>query len=204
MKILSTKSPKRHFAIVTVLYLIAMSVLVISDVNSGLNDGLFLNVAAAGKHSGTYIKKPLADGSYFVSGIEGTLYWKPRTFIESLLLSSVNNNTFDLLDVLTLTAIAGAILYMFRGSNNSVLFTKSLARGFSVLVLVIALSGMFADMARMEIARRYIPYITQGQFASHLTFKFPSFSYLIYPLLIFLIQIPKKGLELQQQQELTI
>jgi len=198
------KNFKKRFTIVTSIYLIFMSVFIISDANNGLNYGLTLKVAGIGGHLGKYADKQIGNGNHFISGMEGDLHWKPQTFIESLLLIATNSKTFDFLDIIALTAVFVAILYMFKGSDDSVLFTKNLSKGFKLLIMVIALSGMCADMARMEISRNYIPYITQGQFTTFSTFKFPSFSYLIYPMLLFLTLIPQKGLELQQQQELTI
>ncbi|WP_448699973.1 hypothetical protein ACFGVR_22710 [Mucilaginibacter sp. AW1-3] len=205
MKTAISKSLKKRFIISTVPYLIIMIGLVVFDAGYGLSNGLILKATAIGKHLGNqYTDVKTVNSGHFISGIEGELFWKPQTFGESLLLSTVNNKDIDFLDIIALILVAVMILYMFNSSSYSALFTKKLTKRFSFFVVTIAVLGMLADVARVEIARHYLPYITQGQFTGYDNFKVFSFTYLIYPLLMFLTLIPKKGLELQEQQDLTI
>jgi len=205
MKTEICKNLKKRFIISAVPYLVIMSAVVVFEACNGLSEGLILKAAAIGKHLGNkYTDVKTVNGGHFISGMEGDLYWKPQTFGESLLLSTVNNEDIDFLDIIALILVGAMIFYMFNSSSDSALFTKKLTIRFGFFVMVIAVSGMIADVARVEIARHYIPYITQGQFTSFGTFKVFSFTYLIYPMLMFLTLIPKKGLELQQQQDLTI
>ncbi len=205
MKTPISKSPKKRFIISTVPYLIIMAAIVVFEACYGLNDGLILKSVAIGKHLGNqYTDIKTVNGGHFISGIEGQLFWQPRSFGESLLLSTVNNKDIDFLDIIALVLVAAMILYMFSSSSDTALFTKKLTKNFGFFVVAIAILGMLTDVARVEIARYYLPYVTQGQFTSHPTIKVFSFIYLIYPMLMFLTLIPKKGLELQEQQELTI
>jgi hypothetical protein len=170
-----------------------------------LSNGLIIKAAAIGKHLGTqYTDVKTVNAGHFISGIEGDLYWKPQNFGQSLLLSTINNQDLDFLDIIALILVGAMMFYMFNSSSDSAIFTKKLIKGFSFFVVAIAMVAMLADVARVEIGRHYLSYITQGQFTSNVTFKVFSFTYLIYPLLMFLTLIPKKGLELQEQQDLTI
>ena len=73
-----------------------------------------------------------------------------------------------------------------------------------LLIFVMAIMAMLIGMAKFELAFEYIPYITHGQFQTNIGFKVLSYNYMVYPLLLFLLRIPQKGLELQQEAELTI
>jgi len=205
MKTGIAKNLKKRFILNTVPYVVILLVVVVFEACNGLSNGLTIKAAAIGKHLGNkYTDVKTVNSGHFISGIEGDLYWKPQNFGESLLLGSINNTDLDLLDIIALVLVGGMMFYMFSSSSDSAIFNKKLTNRFGWFVIAIAVLGMFADVARVEIGRHYLPYITQGQFTSHVTFKVFSFTYLIYPLLMFLKLIPKKGLELQEQQEFTI
>jgi hypothetical protein len=200
---LSIKAHKRRFVITMVAYLLAMSALFMIRVYDGVNNGLTLKVRTHGNHLGSYKDQHLTGNNHFISGIQGDLYWRPRTLTESALLITADNKDIDFLDI-RLMIIAVIVIIMFKDSREGTVFTKNLSSGFMLLVFGMGIIGMLLDMAKAVLARTYIPYITNGQFTGNFDFKVITFYYMVYPILLFLLWLPKKGLELQKEAELTI
>lgn len=195
---------RKYFLILIGVYILVLSGLFVVRANWGFNNGLILNVTAIGKGLGSYKNQQLTGQNSFVSGVKGDLYWKPGTLIESMLLITCNNDGTDFFDITGILITACVIFFMFKKSQDSALFNKNITMGFMLLIFVMAIMAMLIGMAKFELAFEYIPYITHGQFQTNIGFKVLSYNYMVYPLLLFLLRIPQKGLELQQEAELTI
>lgn len=201
---LSIKAHKKRFAIMVAVYLVALSALFVTSVCNGVNNGLTLKVRAHGNHLVSYKDQYLSGSNHFISGIQGDLYWRPHTLTESALLITANNDAIDFLDITALLVITIIIAVMFKDSSEATLFTKRVTSGFMLLVFAVGIIGMLTDIAKAELARYYIPYITHGQFSGNFDYKVINFYYMVCPLLLFLLRLPEKGLELQKEAELTI
>lgn len=200
---LPIKKHRTVFAIGIAVYLLVISGLFMMRVYEGF-DSLTLKVRSLDKNMGVYKDQHLSGSNHFISGNQGDLYWKPNTLTESVLLTTINDQGFDFLDIIALLIIALIILRMFKNSQDEALFTKNLSSGFTLLVLAMGMMGMLLDIAKVELARHYIPYLTGGQFRGNYNYKVITFYYMVFPMLMFLLRIPKKGLELQTEAALTI
>lgn len=162
-------------------------------------------VTARARGIGDYKKYHLPGHDYFVYGTEGKLYWKPRTMLQAVVLSCINNKGVDLFDIAGLAITASIIYYMFMDSKDNAPFTKKMAVGFGKLLLVLVFTDGLCQLARSMLAINYITHITNGQFTMYMDYKVISYNYLALLLVIpFLSQIPYFGLDLQKEQELTI
>jgi hypothetical protein len=162
--------------------------------------------AFASKHRHHYQNDSVAYKSHFISGMEGELYWKPKTLTESILLNSFSgkNSTEDIIDIASYANLSIVFIFIIKGSAKSTYFDKNIITKFLVAILIISTWSVVVDMIKFSLAQRYIMYITHGQFSAYYTHAYPLKGLYIYILLSLLAVFPRKALELQQEQELTI
>jgi hypothetical protein len=203
MKIAIIETQRRRFVQMAAILLATYTGLFVYTVYDGLN-GITLNVFMRDAKISTNNTRLLGNGNSITVGGLGVLEWKPRSVTESMLLTTINNKDADILDLAGFVLMAGMIYFMFKDSRDGAVFTKAMAKGFMMVIVAIGLTGMMADLVRMELARNYIPYITNGQFSGVYNVKILSYNYMIYGLLLFLMRIPRSGLQLQKEAELTI
>jgi len=195
---------RKHFIIAMTVYILFLSGLFITSANWGLTQGMTLKVQTYDRKLVNYKHQDLPNGNYFISGMQGDLYWRPKNLSEAILLDTVINGGIDFLDVIALAVIAVIISFMFRGQDDTILLPKNVTGWFLALVFALGLLGLISDDVRFQLADEYVPYITHGQFKAIYSFKVTSFYYMVYPMLMFLARLPKKALELQKEAELTI
>ncbi len=195
---------KKFFPMMIAVYLLLLSAVLIFRAELGLKHGLILKVSAVSANLRADKTYQLSGGNNFDSGVDGDLFWKPRTLIESVLLVTTKNDSADLFDIIGAAIFAGIVYAMFSRSDDTALFNKKMLSGFGKLIFAICSFGTLVGIARLLFAFEYIPYITHGQFDTNYSFNGFSFYYSLMPFLVLLFIIPQKGLELQQQQELTI
>gem|GEM_PF-6056600 len=197
-----TQIKQRYPTIMLVLLLSVVSFIWFSY--DSLSSGITLKVVSTGqgvieRHTDLQVR------GHFVSGREGELYWKPRSLTEAMILRCiVPGYGLDLFDIVALAITMLGIVYTFMDSKDGTVFSRKMATGFKSVILVLVCAGILSNVGRHILANHYLPIITNGQFRVnydyHINFYYP----IVLGLVMSLTNIPKSGLELQKEQELTI
>lgn len=190
------------------LFIILQLGMVVLRSHNELNDGskIAINAMAIGRNLGSYKNDKLINGNYFISGMEGKLYWKPSTLTESILLNtfSQNGSAIDIIEVISFAIMSVFFIFIIKDASDSALFHKGVYNKFIILILVISMWGGVVDMIKSILAHQYITYITDGQFTATYVNTSIFRSYSLGLLLSLLIVFPQRAIELQEEQDLTI
>lgn len=151
----------------------------------------------------TYKSVKLGENS-FQTGTEGRLYWKVKNVNEAFLIALANRNAvgnfYDLLYLLILDVILFIMFFKVKENNvfsNRVLLGLQLI-GYSLLIYC------FINFFSYEMACTSIQQLTDNKFTAQFRHdNIPKYLILCY-LILFTIPFVKKGISLQQEQELTI
>ena len=194
---------KKRF-IPSMLAVLVLAVLVfVFRCNNYVSSQIVLKVATHGKLAEQKVHQ-LPGQQQFTSGSEGELRLKPKTLTEAMLLSCIKKDGFDLFDIAGILIVAVAIYYMFMDSTNNALFTSKMSTGGTIFILALVWMGPIGNFCRDMLAQHYVPYITNGEFEANYNYKPDSWYMIMMSLLLILTRIPKTGLDLQKEQELTI
>ncbi|WP_146166439.1 hypothetical protein ABZR88_15890 [Mucilaginibacter yixingensis] len=169
-----------------------------------LSSGITLKVTNVGpgimdKHA------DLKERGSFVSGRDGNLYWKPKSLTEAMILNCIKPGYgLDMFDIVGVLITMLCVIYTFMDSRGDVVFTPKMATGFKLVIFVFVWEGMLSTVGRDILAENYLPYITNGQFRVNYDYKINSYYFMVLGLMLVLARIPKSGLDLQKEQDLTI
>ena len=174
------------------------------DINNGW--GIAMDVRPLARGLGSYKDDKFADGNNFISGTDGTLYWKPRTLTESILLNtfSQRSSPVDLFELIAFLLLALLFMAVISSGAKATYFSKNLTRKFILVVFVICMWRPVLELIKEPLGKQYVMYITHCKFIPVHRYGNAANGMTLYMLLSLLIIFPQKALELQKEAELTI
>jgi hypothetical protein len=199
---LSHHSPKSLIwsNLLLVTFFLAMSIYLAND---DYREGLPLQVRSTTSKMASYKRFDISKQEYFITGINGELWWYPRSLTQALILGTVDGSGIDIFHVGLLYIFVGIFYFMTRGSERNIVFSKKVYHGFLLIVCFISISGSL-ELSKTLWVSNYVHNITNGQFKLQMSYSPSIFYYAMGSMLFFLLQFPQKAIALQQEQDLTI
>ncbi|GAB3936332.1 hypothetical protein [Mucilaginibacter myungsuensis] len=143
-------------------------------------------------------------GDQYFTGFDGELWHRPKNFGEVMLLQTYSNPGIDVLTSLQLIMVIGMTYWIFRKQTTGLVLNKSMLAGLFFLGTGLIFTNMIIDFSRSLIATHYVPYITNGHFKGIYKGSNVSTGMFMFIIMLLLLEIPKRGLELQKEADLTI
>lgn len=187
-----------------VIFIVLLLSQTLQSASYGQKNGVTLQVYTHQTALSSYKRSDLSNEDYFITGTDGELYWHPKSFTQALLLDTVDNHGgLDIFEILLLCVLAGIFYFTVRGSGTNHIFSHNLYYGFLLMIFLITISGSLKHMEYGWMGV-YVKTITKGKFVLQPLNISYSFYGALGTMLFFLMQFPKKALNMQKEQELTI
>jgi len=157
-------------------------------------------------HTKTYKEIRLKENN-FVTGIEGDVTWKPKSFYEAFILENIINKNapLALLNILYLMVLDGVLFWMVYDIEENKLFNEKIIRGFNLLTYL-AVLWMVKESLNFYLSNYYIKEITNGQFQAISSSEF--FSVLPFVFVGIFSQVLSylilKAQKIEHEQKLTV
>lgn len=198
----SIKSIQR-IPIIFLLIVVSYFVISVLACISSVGETKILNVNVLNLSSKTYQTVDIGKNS-FQTGTEGRLFWKVKSLKEAFLVGLANrNDAGNFYDILYLLILDLILFIMFFKVKEDSVFSDRIILGLKLLgcsVLVYA----FINLISYKIAGRSVELLTNRQFTTQFRQdNIPKYLFLCY-LIWFIAPLIKKGISLQQEQDLTI
>jgi len=193
----------RRIPFIFFLLILVYSFISIFECITSVGETKILDVNIATGDFKTYKSIDLGENS-FQTGTEGRLYWKVKNINEAFLVAVANRNSVgNFYDLLYLWILDIILFIMFFNVQENNVFSGRVVLGLR-LVGYSFLIYSFINLLSYEMACKSIEQLTDNKFTAQFRHdnipKYLIFCYLI----IFIIPFIKKGISLQQEQELTI
>lgn len=152
----------------------------------------------------TYQRVELGENT-FITGLEGRVYWKPKSFKEAFILKNIidTKSSFNLFDIFYLLVLNCVFFWMLYDIKQENFFNNKVLKGIRIIGILVVLYGAMGIM-RSAVSDYYLKDITRGQFES----ADSSFSLTPYLIVMFFFQaIPifiRRAKKIQQEHEYTI
>lgn len=197
----------RFFPLMILFYLLFMILLQASDIFSGQERTIIFTARPSKKFpEKTYHQVETKEFTY-VTGMEGQVYWKSKTRLESFTLNFFANQNamitaLGAVYTLILDVILFWMLYDLKPEN---IFSKKISRG-GKCIFYLSLLLLGKDVFQYYISDYFLKQLTQGRFeAAQQTISFALLPYFIgmlaFPLFMkFFLQAQKT----EQEQQLTV
>lgn len=196
------KQIRRIPYIFLVLILISASIKVVSDWKS-IGKTRLIEVTRGALKERTYRSVDLGENS-FVTGMEGTLYWKVNNIREAFLVGMADGDrVISYFDVFYLLLLDICLFVMVARVNEETIFSDQLETGLKA-ILYCVMFYPFVGMIEGYYCSKFIQELTNNQFnAQYENFSISKFQIIFY-LLLFMFPFVKRAINLQKQQNLTI
>ena len=142
--------------------------------------------------------------NYFITGMEGQLYWKVKNIREAFLVGMADRNSLiSYFDVLYFLLLDACLFFMIYRMNDETIFSEKLSIGLKAVLFCIILYP-FVTLIANHYSSKFIQELTNNQFqAQYEYFSANKYQLIIY-LLIFMYPFLQKAVNLQKEQDLTV
>ncbi len=200
-----TEKLVRRFPILMLTILLMLPLVDILASYSRMDNVMVLDLAANRLPKRTYKHVKLGENT-FVTGVEGTVYWKPKSFKEAFILRSIvksrYTSTIGLLDIIYLLIINGVLYWMLFDIKKDNFLSPKVIKGVRIITYFIG-AYMLMPYLKYYVSNYFLDEVTKGQFKA----QFPDISFIPYIMVIALIKLLPiiiKAEKVQRDQDLTI